>query len=178
MNHCMLDLETLGQGPYAVILSCGVVAFSKQEIMSSKEWFLNVEQQTQQGRKIDWSTLQWWGKQSEDARQIFQNSSQTNLIYFCNELFQFFNMYCKAGKVWGNGASFDIPILETLIKKNMNVDPPWKFWDHRCYRTVKALFSIEKDVAFEGVRHGALPDALHQAKCLQKLFQERPELEK
>lgn len=178
MRHLMLDIETLGQGPYSVVLSVGAVAFDKDKIISHKEWFLNVEEQIRQGRRIDYDTVKWWMKQSDEARQIFQTTMISSLIYFCKELTTFFDFNCGPdGRIWGNGASFDIPIIETLYLKTMNDTLPWKFWHHRCYRTVKAQFGIEKGVVFEGVKHGALSDSMHQAKCLQKLFQQRPELD-
>lgn len=177
MNHLMIDIETLGQSPHAVVLSCALVAFNKDTIINQKEWILNVEQQIQQGRKIDYDTVSWWMKQSDDARKLFHNKFQTSLTYFANEAVNFFTKECgPQGRLWGNGASFDIPIIETLIKKN-GQQPPWKYFHHRCYRTMKAIYKMDEGVPFEGTKHGALPDALHQAKCLQILWAKQPELE-
>jgi len=172
----MLDIETLGQSHDAVVLSAGAVSFNRDGITDKKEWFLEVEPQIKLGRKIDYATLQWWNKQSDEARAIFQRQNTVNITYFCHELATFFTTNCgKDGRVWGNGASFDMPIIESLIKDN-KMTVPWSYWRHRCFRTIKGMFPL--DVPFEGIKHGALPDALHQAKYLVRLFSERPELDK
>ncbi len=177
MQHLMIDIETLGQGPDSVVLSCGAVSFNKDGITDKKEWFLNPQQQLDLGRKINYDTLVWWNKQSEAARAIFHQNNQVDLTYFCRELATFFTTNCgNGGKIWGNGASFDIPIIESLFASAVSYRVPWIFWDHRCFRTVKNMFPL--DVPFEGTKHGALPDAIHQAKYLVKLFTERPELDK
>lgn len=180
-THLMIDLETLDTSPYAVILSVGAVAFTKDTVIAEKEWFLDVDQQVSQGRKIGYETAKWWVLQSDTAKKgVFNPAFKHFLTNFSMEMVEFFNKNCgSSGFIWGNGASFDIPILETLLKRNLgSADIPWKFWFHRCYRTVKQMYGIEKDVQFRGVKHGALTDAFHQAKCLQTLFQKNPELEK
>jgi exodeoxyribonuclease VIII len=63
--------------------------------------------------------------------------------------------------VWGNGASFDNAILAQCYRA-VGMDFPWKFWNDRCYRTLKNLVL---DVPFErtGTHHNALDDARSQA---------------
>lgn len=178
-THLMLDLETLGQSSTAVVLSVGAVAFTKDNVIEEKEWFLDVEQQLSQGRKVDYSTIKWWMTQSEKARfEAFNPAFKHFLSAFSAEFAQFFTKNCgESGLIWGNGASFDIPIIESLITKQ-HVPIPWKFWFHRCYRTVKTMHKIEDGHTFQGEKHGALLDARFQAKCLQDFFRKHPELEK
>lgn len=181
MNHLMIDLESLGQTPLAPILSVGAVFFDNKEIKLEREWHLEIEEQLRQGRKPDFSTICWWMTQSDKAREIFNKEFRHTPVYFTGE----FNQFCRSSnmhnpKLWGNGASFDIPILESLLKKNMAIDAklPWQFWDHRCFRTIKAITNCDKKIPFEGEKHSALTDARHQAKCLIELWKERPELER
>lgn len=180
MMHLMADLETLGTSPQAVVLSVGVVAFDSTGIKADKEWHLDVDAQISQGRRIDWDTLKFWFKQNEKAKEIFNVNHRTSLTFFAGE----FNQFCRmhggpSPKPWGNGASFDIPIIESLLRKNQPADVklPWKFWEHRCFRTIKAITNCDKLIPFEGERHGALVDARHQAKCLIELWKVKPELE-
>lgn len=179
----MLDIETLGTSSQAVVLSAGLVAFNKDAILAQREWHLDVDQQVNQGRRMDFATLKWWMTQSPTAKEIFNVNHRSPLIAFSGE----FNQMCEEHKdamIWGNGASFDVPIIETLLKKNLSngfnghASLPWKHWSIRCYRTVNKMFDIQKGIPFEGIKHGALPDAVYQAKCLQKFFIEHPELEK
>jgi hypothetical protein len=174
----MLDLETIGSNPNSVVLSVGAVSFNSEIITDQKEWFLDVDSQITQGRRVDFDTLKWWIHQSDEAQDIFNDRFLTSLSFFAGEFQNFWTRTCGDGaKIWGNGADFDIPILTTLLVKN-GVKAPWKFWNSRCFRTVKAMYGIDKLIEFEGVRHGALTDALHQAKCLQLFFKNHPELER
>ena len=70
--------------------------------------------------------------------------------------------------VWGNGATFDNVILSNAYKA-AGMEQPWKFWDDRCYRTVKGLLP---DIKIErlGTHHNAVYDAMSQARHLQFLF--------
>jgi exodeoxyribonuclease VIII len=173
----MLDIETIGKSPYAPILSVGAVAFTKSVIIDQKEWYLDVDQQIAQGRKVDFSTLSWWMlKTDEKAKNIFKEKFRTSIGFFCGEFNQFVRAKCGDDfTVWGNGASFDIPIIETLLGKNTGQEPPWKFWKIRCYRTLKNMHKLEE--FSEGTKHSALDDALNQAKALQAFFTKHPELE-
>lgn len=179
--HCCIDLETLDTSSHAVILSVGAVAFSTDKILDRKEWFLDPEQQIGQGRKIGYDTVKWWASQSDIAKStVFNPAFKHSLTNFSAEFYSFFSRSCgENGLIWSNGADFDIPILTTLLKRNITTkDLPWKFWSSRCYRTVNAIYNCSKLVPFEGEKHGALNDSLHQARCLQALFKLRPEVEK
>jgi hypothetical protein len=77
----------------------------------------------------------------------------------------------KSLPVWGNGAVFDNTILSNAYF-NTGREPPWKCWDDRCYRTVKALFHWVKSDDREGVYHNALDDAVYQTKHLIKILGE------
>ncbi len=63
--------------------------------------------------------------------------------------------------IWGNGAGFDQPILSAVYRA-VGVVQPWKFFNERCYRTLKNLYP-----GFPYTRpklaHHALEDAKAQA---------------
>jgi hypothetical protein len=72
--------------------------------------------------------------------------------------------------VWSNGASFDIPILNSAFN-DVNVAAPWKFYNERCYRTMKNLYPDVPYARAEGsVAHNALHDARDQARHLQLIW--------
>jgi hypothetical protein len=70
--------------------------------------------------------------------------------------------------VWGNGASFDCVILGNAYRA-VGDEPPWKYFNERCYRTAKAMLPA---VPFEriGTHHHALDDAASQAQHLIKML--------
>lgn len=68
----------------------------------------------------------------------------------------------KDMRPYGNGASFDLSILKAAYDA-VGLKAPWKFWDERCYRTIKNDYSqIEPDER-AGTHHNALDDAKFQA---------------
>jgi inhibitor of KinA sporulation pathway (predicted exonuclease) len=70
--------------------------------------------------------------------------------------------------IWGNGANFDNPLLACAYEA-VDVKPYYKFWNERCYRTVKNQYP---DIKLErtGTYHNALDDARSQAEQIcQKL---------
>jgi len=75
--------------------------------------------------------------------------------------------------VWGNGATFDISILEAAYRQR-GIPIPWAFWNIRDVRTIAALAwpHVKKDhTEFVGVPHRALDDAKHQARYVSAMWQ-------
>ena len=69
----------------------------------------------------------------------------------------------KAVRLWGNGASFDNAILSTAYELcELETVQPWRFYNDRCYRTVKSLYP-EVAMVRTGTYHNALDDAESQA---------------
>ena len=64
--------------------------------------------------------------------------------------------------VWGNGADFDLVILENYFRRMGWDQMPWSYKNVRCYRTLKNLVP---DIPFKntGVAHSAEDDAAYQA---------------
>lgn len=161
--NLMLDFETLGSQPNAVVLSLGAVLFDYQNIKAEKEWFFDAKAQIK-SRCIDGETLAWWLKQGDGFASLFAKGSAnpTPMLTCLNELSA---MAKDAKAIWSNGADFDIPIVLNLYSQ-FRLEAPWKFWQHRCYRTLKLEFNCERDQPKNPNKHDALSDARHQAKCL------------
>lgn len=70
--------------------------------------------------------------------------------------------------LWGNGSDFDNVILASAYR-SCNLEVPWKFWNNRCYRTVKALRPDIK-IHRSGTYHNALDDAVSQAEHLMRMI--------
>ena len=162
--HVMLDLETLGTRPGDAILSIGAVVLDPGKgIRSTFYVTIDSESCKAAGLRAQKSTLEWGGKQSAEARAAAfkgELSLQSALTQF--------SMWVPKGNVlmWGNGAGFDQPLLEAAYRA-MKMEAPWKFWNARCYRTIKSMFPVAENRT--GVHHNALDDAMHQAFVLQDI---------
>ena len=65
-------------------------------------------------------------------------------------------------KLWGNGSDFDNVLMITACEA-AGVKPAWKFYNHRCHRTLKNLCRSVTMPERVGTYHNALDDAKTQA---------------
>jgi hypothetical protein len=166
MNNVMLDLETWGTSPGAAIRSIGAVMFDPISGEMGADFYTNVDDASclKAGLMMDGSTVDWWSKQSQQAR----DSLLTDQVSIKDALLSF-NKWVRDNRgmfVWSQGANFDEPII-TAAMRAVNVPVPWKFWDVRDTRTAydMARFSA-RSVKRTGTYHNALDDAHHQARCV------------
>jgi hypothetical protein len=163
-DHVMIDLETLSTYPDAVILSIGAVKFNMSGEISDKCFYAVCSIDSQPERHISADTLAWWMGQSPEAKKVFDSPEKFPLSTVLNDLYIFFgNAY--EGRVWSNGAAFDIPILTHAYRESFDTTP-WKFYNVLCFRTMKEEFKGCPRPPFEGTQHNALLDAIHQTKWL------------
>lgn len=185
MRHVMLDFETLANDSNSAVLSLGAVLFTKDEILGEKYFVFDVEEQLTAKFNVNFDTLAWWIGQGDEAKALFKEAKENGksmrvcLPELSSWLMQDSTYPTINWKLlpWSNGAGFDIPIIENLFKR-AKVKCPWHFSKHRCYRTIKAMYEIEKGQKFEGTKHHALDDARFQAKCLMEFLKANPTLEK
>lgn len=170
----MLDLETMGTGPDAAIVAIGAVMFDSVYVGDEDHhsFYRNVmlESSVRYRLKIDPSTVMWWLRQGDAARQALAGHIGMELHLALEQFSVWVLQYGQSDEllVWGNGAAFDNVILRNAYKE-VGLEPPWSHWNDRCYRTMKALWpSLKLDRS--GVHHHALHDAISQAKHLQKVF--------
>lgn len=162
MEHksVMVDIETLGTRPGDVVLSIGAVWFSVEEgIKSTFHVSIDPESSKAAGMRAQKSTLEWWEKQSEAARQAAFGGE-----FSLQSALKQFSMWLPQGDtttVWGNGANFDNALLNAAYRA-AKMDQPWTFWNDRCYRTMSSMFTKTR-VERVGTGHNALDDATTQA---------------
>ena len=166
MNNLMIDLETLGTKPNAPIIAIGAVFFDPKTGKLGNEFYVKINPESaKEFRTADQSTLVWWAKQSQEARD--ESFSGTSTMEGALNAFYNFVKTTKNVKPWGNGATFDISMLEDCFDQ-YGIKTPWQFWSVRDVRTAvdigESLGLMRDDVSFEGVPHVALDDAKHQAK--------------
>jgi 3' exoribonuclease, RNase T-like len=167
--HIMIDLETMGVRPDAAIVSIGAVHFDQTEVHSQFHVAIQLASCLEHGLTQDQSTVDWWMKQSAAARSSWQGDHAVSL----DEGMAMFSVWVrnigseKQIKPWGNGADFDLVLLKSAYTA-LNADPPWRFYNHHCFRTVKNLFPTI-GVPRAGTHHNALDDAMHQVQHLQAI---------
>lgn len=168
MKHLMIDLETLGTAVNCPVVAIGAVFFDPEtgEMGAQFDCAIDIEDAMKFGRPSG-STVKWWLTQSDEARRKIARGQIKSQRAFTD--FHGFIRTNSKGAVcpWGNGASFDISILDYAFPRILDLDAPWKFWDVRDCRTIKALAEgVVPDFAEPrvGVHHSALDDAIHQAK--------------
>jgi len=176
MKHIMLDIETMGNSSEAAIMSIGACYFnpSTGEVGETFHQHCSLQSSVNAGLIMDASTILWWMQQDDDARSKFYSNSSERCIKECLiNLAAFIDSNCQ---VWGNGATFDNTIIKNAYKKALGYDAPWKFWNDRDVRTIVELgyqigIDPKRDLPFEGVKHDALADAIHQAKYVSVIWQ-------
>jgi exodeoxyribonuclease VIII len=160
----MLDLETMGTGQDAAIVSVAAVRSTETEIVDSFNVCVSLQSSVSAGMVIDPSTVIWWMRQSDESRQVLTGSAVS--LRACCELFAAW--IGKDCELWGNGADFDNAIMSNAYRM-VGLEQPWHYTANRCFRTVKALYP---QIEFEriGTHHSALDDAKSQALHLIKCF--------
>ncbi|WP_127958022.1 3'-5' exonuclease [Serratia microhaemolytica] len=181
MNNLMLDLETMGTGPTAPIVAIGAVFFepSTGELGSQFYNTVDLSSDMAKGAIPDGETIKWWLKQSDEARAAIVSEHAIPIVYALLNLSDFIENFADKNtlEVWGNGASFDNVILRSAYER-AGLTPKlfWNWWNDRDVRTVVALgkqigFDPKRDLPFEGERHHALADAIHQARYVSAIYQ-------
>lgn len=169
MKHIMLDTETLGTTADAVILSIGAVKFDLESDAIDDDGFyasISVDSNLEVKRRVSESTLIWWLKQGPAAQGVFHESKQS-LRSALEDLADWIGN--GEHYVWSNGADFDLPMIAHAYSQ-FNMEPPWNFWDSKCFRTYKNLPGAKAiKIPHVGVKHNALSDAHNQVVNLQAI---------
>lgn len=175
-SHVMIDLETLGIKPDAIFPIIGACIFSPTTGEITDTFYAHLNQKDQQtlGRTTTPATIDWWKKQSDAAKKEIVKPGRP----FKDVMEEFAEFLPPKCIVWGNGATFDISMLENAFRM-LDMQVPWAFWDVRDVRTVVDLAKslprehrVEKNqFPFEGVVHRADDDAKHQATYVAGMWQ-------
>lgn len=173
MKHVMIDLETLGTNPDCVFISIGAVEFDPNTGEFGRECYkvLSIQDQESLGRTMTLSTLQWWKRQSAEARKVLEEAKAPNADLMSSCLTDFKAWLPPSCVVWGNGSTFDIAILENAYTQ-INLTPRWRFWNVRDVRTIVDLAKgiVERPTEVQGTAHNALDDAKHQARYVSRMW--------
>ncbi|MDM3346215.1 exonuclease [Citrobacter sp. Cf116] len=180
-THLMVDMETMGNSPDAPIVSIGAVFFDPSTGNTGAEFYrvVSLESSMSFGMKPDASTIQWWLKQSSEARSAILVDEAMGLLETLELLADFIAENAANGshtvQMWGNGCSFDNVILRRAYALT---ETPFAvpFRNDRDVRTMVELgksvgINPRYDIPFEGDMHNALSDARHQVKYVSAIWQ-------
>ena len=191
MKHFMIDIETLGKGPYAPIISLGAIWFEpneKDRMISSFYVTIDPIESEKRGFRVEADTAMWWMKPAQrEAWDVW-----TKVLHFTPDdaLHGFTQWLDHLDKVnppydedgpdpdrplkhrifWGCGPGFDNEKLK-MHYQMLNMDQPWDYGGDRCFRTFKNL-PIAESVRppGQGIAHKADDDALYQATWLTRII--------
>lgn len=171
MNNIMIDIETMGTKSDAAIVAIGAVYFDNEGL--GKEFYSVVDLQSciDVGLTVDGNTIEWWIKQSEKAKDIFDKEKHFDYIETALEDLSAF-VFGGSPLIWGNGSDFDNVILENAYKAIKCMEP-WIFRQNRCFRTLKNLYLDVQPPEDIGTAHNALDDAKWQATYTIKIANEK-----
>ena len=166
--NIMLDLETLGTRVGSVILSIGAY-----ELETERKFYSVIDMKScfQARLSVDHDTVAWWMKQSDEARQVFNDPEKVTLNKALLGLSTWLSK-SRSPIIWGDGSNFDCSLLEAAYRASGQIECPWHYTKVRCYRTLKNLFTgLEKKRI--GVYHRADSDAetngLHLKAILESI---------
>ncbi len=169
--HVMLDLETLGKSPRAVILQIAAVEFDPRPqglILDAACFNVHIKIDEQPGRVIDGDTLMWWMSQPDIARQhlIDGQHSATSLRLALQRLRMWIgSRRTEPEGIWCKNVVFDLGILCDAYA-TLGEDPPWHYRKPRDLRSYFVPHDPPK-LTFEGTAHSAVDDCVNQIKTLQ-----------
>ncbi len=169
MRNVMLDLETMGTRPTSAITAIGAVIFDPdtQQLGTEYHRIIHLESCEREGFTMDASTVLWWLKQSPEALAIYSSQHAMPIADALQEFSDWLG-YLKNPIIWGNGSDFDNLLLSNAYK-TCKLGVPWKFWNNRCYRTMKSLYP-HVELTRVGTHHNALDDAKSQALHLMRIL--------
>lgn len=174
-----LDLETLSTQEDAAIvqIGCCIPYFDRKHLPISFlgqscefEATVKYEDALRSEFHKDRDTLDWWEKQSHEARiNVF--SGQDSYTDVFDQFRNWINLIRIDGAevaIWGNGSDFDNRLL-TYSLDSLGYHNVWNFRNNRDLRTLKALFphTIEEDP--REIKHTALGDARYEARLLNAI---------
>lgn len=173
--NVMFDLETLASRADAAIVSIGAVKFqfSGGPIVDTFKINIDAVSCKKFGLYIDKETIDWWSKQSKEARNNWMKDP-VPVEYALNQFSEWYGP--ESLYTWSHGASFDQPILSFAYKKVLNKPEPWKYWHGMCSRTVMNMsgYNLKKERESSGTYHDSLEDAKAQALAVIKVLGGEP----
>jgi len=165
MADLMIDIETVGTGPDACILTIAAQSFDPLgDGYYPLHYYARIDIESQPDRNIEQGTIDWWATQPSEAKdEAFNPSDRIPLLQALEELGR---LIWQSKRIWSQGPTFDMNILEHAYK-SFNIPLPWKYYIVRDSRTV---FSLWPGLPKPPTSHHALEDCRRQINLLQQVI--------
>jgi hypothetical protein len=161
-SHLMVDIEGLGTGPDAAILTIAAQSFDPFGTGHyDRHYYARITLESQENRRIQDDTLAWWATQPEAQAEAFAEDNRIPLDQALDELYR---LAWQHDYIWAQGPTYDINILEHAYK-SYNKTQPWQFYRIRDSRTVLSLWPGRP---VPPTSHHALEDTRKQIDILQQ----------
>jgi hypothetical protein len=158
----MIDIEGLGTGPDAAILTIAAQSFDPFATgYHNRHYYARITLESQENRRIQDDTLAWWATQPEAQAEAFAEDNRIPLDQALDELYK---LAWQHDYIWAQGPTYDINILEHAYK-SYNKTQPWQFYRIRDSRTVLSLWPGRP---VPPTSHHALEDTRKQIDILQQ----------
>lgn len=158
----MIDIETIGTGPDACILTVAAQTFDPLSTgYYNHNFYARIDIESQEGRNIEQGTIEWWASQPPEARD--EAFSTNGRIPLSDALKDLGKLIWKCNLIWANGPTFDMNILEHAYK-SYKIPLPWQYYRVRDARTI---YSLWPDLPKPPASHHALEDCCRQIDLLQ-----------
>ncbi|QIG76467.1 endodeoxyribonuclease protein [Rhizobium phage RHph_I72] len=168
----MLDLETLSTSPSPVILTVGLCAFDPEGTGlagPSLELQINPDDGIKAGLDVDWSTVYFWMTQSDEAQAGLPRPGLGLSLPMALQLVSNWFRSNNITHVWSNGASADVPWLESSFRA-VGMKVPWGYSKVLDVRTLKWITCGNVEKREPEVAHNCLSDAQAQALWVQDMM--------
>ena len=169
-DHLMIDIETMGNKSYSVILSIAAVEFDIKTGKTGRHFNMAIDMQTciDSGLRVSGDTTMWWLDQTKEA----QNKILTAEKFHLSKVLVDFSKFCKDQNyfVWGNSNSFDLGLLQNAYEKCF-LPAPWRYTKELDVRTLVFLNpEFKQNHEWTGTAHDAVTDCLNQISYCVKTF--------
>lgn len=182
MIDIMLDLESLALKGAPVIVQFSAIAFDMTTGKEHSRFSVLVDPRScvDVGLGIDGETMVWWIQQDRKVfRKVVLEAFLKGITIqeAMKQLSDFIESQRKLGeiRVWGNGILSDNKWVQDVSEK-LKIDSPIGFREHSDLRTLvtlgKCILGVDHkaETKFEGEKHNAIDDCLHQIKYCVKIF--------
>lgn len=184
-NHYMLDIETLGTGDNAAMMSLAIVAFDPHKGLESAMlldsadrhvtpyFYTHIDPQSLNLGELDAETVRWWMTQSDTARtSLFDSNGHQELSSALMKLTIWLQQrgvrrldHESPQRLWSKSPIFDERILRQAYTRCGLAFP----FHRRTTRDMRTLYDVAGEVGIGDIRPEAGPDvtkhnALHDAQ--------------
>jgi hypothetical protein len=165
MSSLMIDIEGLGTGPDAAILTIAAQSFDPFGTgYYARQYYARITLESQENRIIQQDTIDWWATQHEAQTEAFMEEGRVPLDTALDSLYK---LAWQHKFIWANGPTYDMNILEHAYK-SYDKKLPWQFYNVRDARTV---YSLWPELPKPATSHHALEDCRRQIDMLQATLQ-------